>query len=270
VRPAALAVAAVGFGIATLLVTMGGHRLAAIEAPEIDVIDENDIPEMLPPEEGNTSAVEPTEPLAADTAATSRPVAPEEIVPLPLEQGDLVREAPRPPLSELSLALPPKPKMPDDWDGTTLFQPVASAAGLIEAKGFSVAIAGVAPVDAAENCNYEGTEWNCGTRARTAFRGFLRSRAVVCDVPPETERGVIVARCRIGKQDIGEWLVANGWAKAETGGPYAEAGQKAEAEKKGIFGPVPTRIEMTLTPTGTSLPAVEPPPTEPAVEMPAQ
>ncbi len=266
-RPAAIAVAAVGFGIATLLVTMGGHRLAAIEAPEIDVIDENDIPEMLPPEEGNTSAVEPE---TLDAEVASRPVAPEDIAPPPLEQGDLVREAPRPPLSELSLALPPKPKMPDDWDGTTLFQPVASAAGLIEAKGFSVAISGVTPVEAGESCTFEGKEWNCGMRARTAFRGFLRSRAVVCDVPPDTERGVIVARCRVGKQDIGEWLVANGWAKAETGGPYAEAGQKAEAEKKGIFGPVPTRIEMTLTPTGTSLPAVEPPPTEPAVEVPAQ
>ncbi|MDH4986180.1 thermonuclease family protein [Aminobacter anthyllidis] len=266
-RPAAIAVAAAGFGIAALLVTMGGQRLAAIEAPAIDVIDENDIPEVPPPEEGSTSAVEPETP---DAEAASRPVAPEEIVPLPLEQGDLVREAPRPPLSELSLALPPKPKMPDDWDGTTLFQPVASAAGLIEAKGFSVAISGVTPVDAGESCTYEGKEWNCGTRARTAFRAFLRSRAVVCDVPPDAERGVIVARCRIGKQDIGEWLAANGWAKAEAGGPYAEAGRKAEADKKGIYGPVPTRIEMTLTPSSTSLPAVEPPPSEPAVEAPAQ
>lgn len=266
-RPAAIAVAAAGFGIAALLVTTGGQRLAPIEAPEIDVIDESDLPEMPPPEEGSTSAVEP-ETLDADVA--SRPVAPEDIVPPPLEQGDLVREAPRPPLSELSLALPPKPKMPDDWDGTTLFQPVASAAGLIEAKGFSVAIAGVTPVDAGENCTFEGKEWNCGTRARTAFRGFLRSRAVVCDVPPQSERGVIVARCRIGKQDVGEWLVANGWAKAEGGGPYAEAGQKAEADKKGIYGPVPSRIEMTLTPVGSSLPAVEPPPSEPAAEAPAQ
>ncbi|WP_395448181.1 thermonuclease family protein [Aminobacter sp. UC22_36] len=269
-RPAAIAIAAAGFGIAIVLVTMGGQRLAAIEAPSIDVIDENDIPEVLPPEEGSTSAVELTEPQASDTEAASRPVAPEEVVPPPVEQGDLVREPPRPPLSELSLALPPKPKMPDDWDGTTLFQPVASAAGLIEAKGFSVAISGVTPVDAGESCSFEGKEWNCGTRARTAFRGFLRSRAVVCDVPPDAERGVVVARCRVGKQDVGEWLVANGWAKADAGGPYAEAGQKAEAEKKGIYGPAPTRIEMTLTPTGTSLPEVEAPPVEPAVETPIQ
>ncbi|MBB6468949.1 endonuclease YncB(thermonuclease family) [Aminobacter lissarensis] len=260
-RAAAIAVAAAGFGIAALLVTIGGQRLAAIEAPEIDVIDESDIPEMLPPEEGSTSAVAPETP---DAEPASRPVAPEDIAPPPLEQGDLVRAAPRPPLSELSLALPPKPKMPDDWDGTMLFQPVASAAGLIKAKGFSVALSGVTAVDASESCTYEGKEWNCGTRARTAFRGFLRSRAVVCDVPPDSERGLIVARCRIGKQDVGEWLVANGWAKADVGGPYAEAGQKAEADKKGIYGPAPTRIEMTLTPSGTSLPEVEAPPSEPA------
>ncbi|GAA4129082.1 thermonuclease family protein [Aminobacter aganoensis] len=272
-RPAAIAIAAAGFGIATLLVTLGGQRLAAIEAPSVDVIDEADIEDVAPSETENTAAIEAeTEPqaLPTDTNAAARPVAPEDVVPPPVEQGGLVREAPRAPLSELSLALPPKPKMPGDWDGTTLFRPVASAAGLIEAKGFSVAISGVSAVDTSETCSFEGKEWNCGVRARTAFRSFLRSRAVVCDVPPDAERGVIVARCRVGKQDVGEWLVANGWARADADGPYAEAGQKAETEKKGIFGAAPERIEMTLSPSGTSLPEVEAPPAEPAVEVPAQ
>lgn len=267
-RPAAIAIAAAGFGIATLLVSLGGQRLAAIEAPSVDVIDETDIQLALPPEDGagalapedgSTAAVAPSAP-QAEPEANSRPVAPDEIVPPAIEQGGLVREAPRAPLSELSLALPPKPKMPDDWDGTTLFRPVASAAGLIEAKGFSVAISGVTSVATSETCSFEGKEWNCGVRARTAFRSFLRSRAVVCDVPPDAERGVIVARCRVGKQDVGEWLVANGWARADASGPYAEAAAKAEVEKKGIFGAAPERIEMTLTPGGTSLPEVEAPP----------
>lgn len=258
-RPAAIAIAAAGFGIATLLVTLGGQRLAAIEAPAVDVIDEDD----LPPDDN--AAVEPTtpEPQASETTKA----APGDVVPPIAGQGGLLREAPRAPLSDLSLALPPKPKADD---GTTLFQPVASAAGLIEAKGLRVAISGVAKVDAGQSCTFEGKAWNCGVRARTEFRSFLRSRAVVCDVPADAAQGDVVARCRIGKQDIGEWLAANGWAKADAGGPYGDLGKRAEAEKKGIYGPPPERIEMTISPDAMSLPSVEGEPAEPAAEAPIQ
>ncbi len=149
------------------------------------------------------------------------------------------RVEPRAPLSDLALAGPPKPpklKMPDDWNGTKLFQPVASAAGVIEAKGYSVAVSGIDVVRQDETCTDDGKSWACGIRARTAFRAFLRGRAVVCKVPPEGGRDLITAECRIGKQDVGQWLVENGWARAATGGPYVEAGEKARAAKKGIFG----------------------------------
>ncbi|PWK64118.1 thermonuclease family protein [Aminobacter sp. AP02] len=252
-RPAAIAVAAAGFGIATLLVTFGGHRLAAVEAPSVDAIDEDD----LPTDDG-IAAVDPSQTEQQEPEAT----VPDTAEPPSTAQGGLSREAPRAPLSDLSLALPPKPKADE---GTTLFHPVASASGLIEAKGLHVAISGVARLDAGETCSFEGKEWNCGTRARTEFRSFLRSRAVVCDVPADAAQGEVVAKCRIGKQDVGEWLAANGWAKADAGGPYADIGKKAETEKKGIYGPPPELIEMTLSPDGTSLPSVEP-----TVEAPAQ
>lgn len=261
-RPAAIAVAAAGFGIATLLVTLGGQRLAAIEAPAVDVIDEDD----LPPDD--SAEVDPTQP--EPQAPETTKAAPGDVVPLPAEQGGLLREAPRAPLSDLSLALPPTPKITDEWDGTTLFQPVASAAGLIEAKGLRVAISGVAKVDAGQSCTFEGKAWNCGVRARTEFRSFLRSRAVVCDVPADETQGDVVAKCRIGKQDIGEWLAANGWAKADAGGPYGDLGKRAEAEKKGIYGPPPERIEMTISPDALSLPSVEGEPAGPAAEAPIQ
>ena len=57
VRPAAIAIAAAGFGIATLLVTVGWNRLAALESSAVGVIDENNIQEALPPEEASTSSV---------------------------------------------------------------------------------------------------------------------------------------------------------------------------------------------------------------------
>lgn len=290
-KPAALAVAAAGFGIAFLVASAGGHRLTALESPTVDVIDESDLPadmtgddnmgeaitdnpaatdQQSPAEAPSEQLAVPETPATEPTTQAVRPVAQGEFVPPAVEPSGLEREAPRAPLSDLSLALPPKPKVTAEWDGTTLFQPVASAAGRIEAKGMRVAISGVAPLASEESCSFEGKQWNCGTRARTAFRGLLRSRAVVCDLPADAAQGDVVARCRIGKLDVGEWLVANGWARAEAGGPYEDAGKKAESDGKGIYGAPPERVEMTLSPAGSTLPAIEPPPDEPAIELPAQ
>ncbi|MCF6100216.1 thermonuclease family protein [Mesorhizobium muleiense] len=182
-------------------------------------------------------------PKAASPEARSRAIDPEVVAPPQLQPQELERVEPRAPLSELALAGPPKPpktKMPDDWNGTKLFQPVASAAGVIGAKGYSVAISGVDIVRQDETCTDGGKSWTCGTRARTAFRAFLRGRAVVCTVPPEGGRDLITAECRVGNQDVGQWLIENGWARAAKGGPYVEAGEKARMARKGIFGPAPS------------------------------
>lgn len=181
-------------------------------------------------------------PDAARPEAHSRTIDPEIIAPPQLQAEELERLEPRAPLSDLALAGPPKPpktKMPDDWNGTKLFQPVASAAGVIEANGYSVAISGIDIVGQDETCTDGGTSWTCGTRARTAFRAFLRGRTVVCTVPPEGGRDLIAAECRVGNQDVGQWLIENGWARPAESGPYVEAGEKARAARKGIFGPAP-------------------------------
>ncbi|RWO19244.1 MAG: thermonuclease family protein [Mesorhizobium sp.] len=182
-------------------------------------------------------------PKAASPEAHSRAIDPEVVAPPQLQPQELERVEPRAPLSELALAGPPKPpktKMPDDWNATKLFQPVASAAGVIEAKGYSVAISGVDIVRQDETCTDGGKSWTCGTRARTAFRAFLRGRAVVCTVPPEGGRDLITGECRVGNQDVGQWLIENGWARAAKGGPYVEAGEKARMARKGVFGPAPS------------------------------
>lgn len=200
-------------------------------------------------EEPATSAIPaPATPQPSKPAVHSRAIDPDVVAPPELPTGELERIEPRKPLSKLALAMPPKPKMPDDWNGTKLFQPVATAAGLIEAKGYSVAVSGIDVVPQDETCTTDGKSWPCGIRARTAFRAFLRGRAVVCTVPPEGGRDRIAAQCRIGKQDVGQWLVDNGWARATRGGPYVEAGEKALTAKKGIFGSAPNLAGMAPEP----------------------
>jgi len=262
VRLLQLVLAVLAVPAMVVLIVMGGRVLQPEQSSVvIDRIDQSDVgADTVSEEQPATSAIPEIQPTQAEPTpaqptqaesippqpqsplAPSRTIDPQEVAPPPLAPEELKRVEPRPPLSDLALAGPPKPRRSravDDWGGTKLFQPVASAAGLIEANGYSVAVSGIDIVKEDETCSDDGESWACGVRARTAFRSFLRGRAVACKVPPEADRNLIAAECRIGKLDVGQWLVENGWARATAGGPYVEAGDKARADKKGIFGAAP-------------------------------
>ena len=254
------------------LVVAGGRTLKTHESViTVDPIDPDTLSASgadTPPQEPATSAISaPAAQQPPKPVAHSRAIDPQVVAPPDLPDEELVRVEPRAPLSDLALAGPPKPpkwKKPGDWNGTKLYQPVATAAGLIEAKGYAVAITGVDVVNADETCGDEGKTWACGVRARTAFRSFLRGRAVACTVPPEGGRDTISADCHIGNLDVGQWLVENGWARAAEGGPYVEAENKARAAKKGIFGPAPDLGGLPALPA-----ASEPAPVAPDSILPA-
>ncbi|MFE0017722.1 thermonuclease family protein [Mesorhizobium sp. NPDC059054] len=285
--PAVLAVLVLGASAAAIV---AGGRIAT-ESAKVEISDE-DVPTLdmvgdppavdeqtgtdgdaaATPEQqsGQTQTApqpDPSQPQqAAPTAQTiqqqaqaaSRAIDPM-MAPPPGDPGALQRIEPRAPLSKLSLAKPAKQAMPDEWKGTPLYQPVAPAAGRIEAKGYSVAVSGVDVMPEDETCTDEaGKSWPCGVRARSAFRAFIGHRAVNCVVPPEGGRDLISASCRIGKVDVGQWLVSNGWARPVAGGPYAEAGEKAKTEKKGIFGKAPEMAGLPPAPPPVSAPEAVP------------
>jgi len=207
------------------------------------------------------SAAEPSMPAEPEPLAASRLVAPAIVAPPELAPENLEREAPRQPLSQLSLALPPKPEIRNEWTGTPFFRPLAVESAVFQSMGRTIAIAGVKSVPADESCIYEGAEWPCGMRARTAFRLWLRGRALVCRLPDE-EREVTPARCRLAKQDAGAWLVSNGWALAAPDGPYVQAEEKARAANMGIFGAPPDPSSIADVPDA---PVVSDAPLEPVM-----
>ena len=245
--PVALTILAVPL-MATLVVS-GGHALKGGQGVvTVDRIDPG--ADTMPqagsdavPEEPATSAIPApaaSQPLKA--VVHSRAIDPDIVAPPGPPDEELERVEPRAPLGDLALAGPPKPrksKMPDGQDGSKLFQPVASAAGVIEAKDYSVTVSGIDIVKDDETCSDEGKSWACGVRARTAFRAFLRGRTIVCSVPSQGGHDAASTKCWVGNKDVGEWLVENGWARAAQGGPYVEAGDKARAARKGIFGAAP-------------------------------
>jgi endonuclease YncB( thermonuclease family) len=175
-------------------------------------------------------------------APAPRAVAPSIIAIPPVDPGTLQRVEPRPPLSTIAPAAPPKKPPPKPL----LFQPVAEAAGVIVANGRTITISDVGVVAGGETCaRPQGGEWPCGRAARTAFRSFLRGRAATCDFPEGDVPDTLTTTCRLGTRDIGAWLVENGWARAD-GSRYEELAKAARDAGRGIYGEGPAALPPDL------------------------
>ncbi|QND58621.1 thermonuclease family protein [Mesorhizobium huakuii] len=167
----------------------------------------------------------------------ARRIAESLIAPPPVDASETERVGARPPLGELGLAVRPKTPMPQDWRETLLYHPIATSSATFEAMGWKVVISGAQHIGVDQTCSFRDEAWPCGQRARAAFNAWLRGRALNCFLPPEPERFAIAAPCRLGKQDVGAWLVANGWAMARPGGIYGKAEAIARNAEMGVFGP---------------------------------
>jgi micrococcal nuclease len=88
-------------------------------------------------------------------------------------------------------------------------------------------------IDAPEICQWYGREARAALAARTLHRPVV----VTTRARDRYER--TLARVRLGSQDLGEWLVARGYAWSDgrggRGGPYAEQQAQASAARLGLW-----------------------------------
>lgn len=174
--------------------------------------------------------------MGAAEAQDVRVIAPGIVAPPPVAPEALERVRPREPLSELAVGAGMQSEKPD-----RLFKPMALAAGRMSVAGREIALASIEIIDAERVCDAgNGGTWPCGRHARTAFRLWLRGRALACHLADE-EAGkgtaeIDVVRCTVGGQDAAAWLVARGWALAAPGGPYEELEEEARVARRGVFG----------------------------------
>lgn len=217
-----LLIAAVGLGLAAALAAAVGNR-SSLSAPS-----------------GAVKALEAEKTLPAKTPAQSAKAADVSI------EGEeialLERMEPRAPLSGMAAPAPPPPPDPDSlprrW--RMVHQPVATAAGILEAAGMTLVLPGIDVVAVGEMCvSPAGRSWPCGMAARTAFRAYLRSRALNCRLPEARLENAIPAECLLQGEDPARWLVSRGWARAKPDGPFSAEAQAAEQARLGIFGQPP-------------------------------
>jgi len=231
-RPAAFITGIAGMAIVIGLLLAGQARLNSGDGAAPDA-DAGSVTAELP--DANTDGTKPPASLTDDDAALiARATAPAAAPSPPLSEANETAQ------SEPAPAETP-PATADGKDSVELLRPTVENAGLLSFGKRRLQIAGIIATPADRSCGSEGKQWPCGMMAKTALRLFLRNRAIDCDLPSDAWEDMGSAACRLGQQDIGTWLVENGWAEARPGSLLTAAGEKAKQAKQGIHGEDPRR-----------------------------
>ncbi len=125
------------------------------------------------------------------------------------------------------------------------FRVMVEDASTLKAQGHTIRLAGIeAPADDATCTDESGARWPCGRAARGALALYLRGRAVDCatvsrsgEKTGDKTDDAITATCSLGGDDIGQWMVAQGWAKPAGGDRYREAAKAAQDGRLGLYQP---------------------------------
>ncbi len=230
-RPAAILTAVAGIGIVAGLIAAGGQRLGStIDPAETAAPTEIDAPSPA----GAQSTTNPEASMNARHVDDASQFYPAAIDGRPLER--------------IAASEPEQPAKPAEDKGVNLARPIAESAGVLTFGDSRLQLAGINPTPADKTCtDSKGREWPCGMLAKTNVRLFLRLRTVRCDLDDGEWTGTVTTACRIGTQDISQWLIENGWAEAAKGSALVEAGDTAKQAGKGIYGDDPRSVAETGT-----------------------
>ncbi len=78
----------------------------------------------------------------------------------------------------------------------------------IEVRGQRIRLHGIDAPESRQLCRRDGKPWQCALAEKIA------RRPVTCEDLGRDRYKRIIARCTVAGDDLGEWLVANGWAVA--------------------------------------------------------
>jgi endonuclease YncB( thermonuclease family) len=172
-----------------------------------------------------TSAFGQTAAPAEIVPPPSRDVTPPGVTPAPGGEGPLTREV-----------VPPPPPEAARWRRFHLPVTLDSATFLV--NGMTIAISGVEAPLVTGTCETDAGEiWPCGRIALFSLRKFLKGRDVECYFPSPGDAKQVIAPCRVGATDLGEWLVQDGWATPTdmATDAYRTAADTARCRRLGVF-----------------------------------
>lgn len=103
--------------------------------------------------------------------------------------------------------------------------------------GVRIRLFGVDAPESAETCDYKGATILCGQSALFALADRLKDSPVTCQNHGTDRYGRVVAKCFESGEDIGAWMVRQGWARAFTrySQEYNVEEQAARKARRGIW-----------------------------------
>lgn len=135
----------------------------------------------------------------------------------------------------LSVALSPARAQAGEDDEITGYPTVVDG-DTLDFGGRAVRLLGIDAPELDQTCRAAGGDWPCGQAARQAAADRVGDRAVACVARGRDVTGAERARCHLeadGRQDLGAWLVREGWALVEPDAEAAYGAAQAAAEAAG-------------------------------------
>ncbi len=107
----------------------------------------------------------------------------------------------------------------------------------LEVHGQRVRLHGIDAPESRQLCRLDGKSWRCGTEAANRLAEKIARRPVSCDKRDIDRYGRVVAVCMVAGEDLGEWLVASGWAVAyiKYSNEYVGVEHSARDQRLGIW-----------------------------------
>jgi endonuclease YncB( thermonuclease family) len=107
----------------------------------------------------------------------------------------------------------------------------------VEIHGQRIRLYGIDAPEGRQVCRRDGRDWRCGQAAAHALADHIGRRPLTCR-PRYTDRYERpVAVCRVAGEDVGAWLVREGWALAyrRYGTDYVADEAAAKAARRGVW-----------------------------------
>ena len=119
-------------------------------------------------------------------------------------------------------------------------RPKALDGDTLDFAGRRVDLLGIDAPETGQSCGAGEALWHCGREARWALINRLGRHWVTCVPQGQAAAGTLRALCYLagpGQLDVGQWLVAEGWALADgrAGERYEREEAAAQEARKGIW-----------------------------------
>ena len=107
----------------------------------------------------------------------------------------------------------------------------------LEVAGQRIRLHGIDAPEAKQTCKAGGVTWRCGERASLALFGKIGRSEVRCKELYRDRYKRVVAICYAGSDDLGRWMVREGWAVAYRRffDGYIAAENEARSEERNLW-----------------------------------